>query len=324
MRTSSRQIQDAAEAALIAAFREVGLRAEAGDHSADLVVADQGGDVRVVEVKGRAVASTLSPTWLESAPGTTLVVVGDVVTSTAREQLRAQGAGWLDRRGHLHLPDIYDGPVTAMQRQTAAGVGGPLAGRGALEVAVAALLGAGDGVRALARSVGLAASTISAAGSALRQELLLTSDGQAVLPDLFEELVRAWQPDWSPLAGDPGGGLHQVDMVIGGDVAAAMRGAPVVVSTATPARYYVQDEHDAQAVVDVLGAAQPVDAAAWVAVSPSRYALASAEPVSESVVPWMAGRVLPARLCAVELAGDRGRGREVLADWRLPEAPWSP
>jgi hypothetical protein len=184
--------------------------------------------------------------------------------------------------------------------------------------------GRGHGYACVGPQRGLAPSTISAAATDLRERLLLASDGRPVLPDLFDELVSAWQPDWIPLAGDPSGGLHDVEMVIGGDVAAAMRGAPVVVSTATPPRYYVQARKDVEVVVDVLGPAPAIDARAWVAVCPSRIALSTAEELLGSTVPWIDGRVVPARVCALELAGDPGRGREVLDTWDLPEAPWRP
>lgn len=318
-------MQVAATAALVSACREVGLEASREiDDGVGLAVVGPDGEEYTLEIKGRAVASTLPHAWLDAPPTTTLVLVGDVVTGTAREQLRARGAGWLDRRGHLHLPGLYDGPVNALPRPTGSEVGGPLAGRGALEVAVAALLGADEGIRSLARAVGLAASTVSAAARDLRQQLLLTTDGRPVLPDLFEELANAWQPDWRPLGGDPSGRLPQVDMVVGGDVAAAMRGAPVVVSTATPTRYYVESERAVRLVLDVVGPVEPTAAVAWVAVSPSRFAFEVADEVSGSIVPWVTGRIMSARVSAVELAGDPGRGREVLKDWQLPEAPWSP
>ena len=94
-------------------------------------------------VQGRAVVSG----DVAVADGQPLVVVADVVTGSARESLRAQGVGWLDRRGHLRLVAdgevLVDTDVEPLPRRTVADKMPPDVfgrGRATVEVALALLL----------------------------------------------------------------------------------------------------------------------------------------------------------------------------------------
>ncbi len=68
---------------------------------------------------------------------------------------------------------------------------GPLVSQVAKEVAIACLLtpDQAHGVRSVARFIDRAPSAVSAAMSNLRDDGFLTSGGEAIVPDLFNELV---------------------------------------------------------------------------------------------------------------------------------------
>ena len=161
-----------------------------------------------VQVQGRAVVSG----DVAVADGRPLVVVADVVTASARESLRDQGVGWLDRRGHLRLvidgQVLIDADVAPHPRQT---VGEEVSadafgrGRATVEVALALLLTPDDppGIRELAREVDLAPSTVSQAHARLVEASLITPEGPPLVPELFWELADRWRPRWVHLATEP-------------------------------------------------------------------------------------------------------------------------
>ncbi len=256
-----------------------------------------------------------------------LVVVADVVTASARESLRAQNVGWLDRRGHLRLTadgevlvdaDVAPLPRRAVGEETPADAFGR--GRATVEVALALLLTPDDppGIRELAREVDLAPSTVSQAHARLVGALLITPEGPPLVPELFWELADRWRPRWIDLAAGPSATLLEEEpgrWAQAGDAVAAAQGAPLAIGTAAPGSWYVDSETTLRQARQKLGGARAVRGACRVAVAPSRLVHTRATATEEGEC-----RQVPAVVSALDLARDRSRGREILAAWtQLPD-----
>lgn len=155
MRTSAEELQASAVQALIEACSQIAVEAAVGEEEASVLrVRPPGGAAVDLRVQGRAVVSG-DVAIADEGPS---VVVADVVTGSARESLRDQGVGWLDRRGHLQLvvngQVLADTAIAPLPRQT---VGDEVPadafgrGRATVEVALALLLAPDDppGIREL-------------------------------------------------------------------------------------------------------------------------------------------------------------------------------
>lgn len=160
-------------------------------------------------------------------------VVGDIVHARAAEYLIGHGWSFWDRRGRLRvwLPENDFRLDMNGLRSFVAGASGPdpvnpVVGSGAIAVAVA-LLTAGDpttiGVREIARTAGMNASTISRARSKLVDAALIDRDGSPLPNELFWATSRAWRPEVIAVDQAPSG----EGWVLGGDSAAASHGASV-------------------------------------------------------------------------------------------------
>ena len=123
MRTSAEELQVSAVQALIEACSEVDVEVAVGEEASILRVGPSGDAPVDLQVQGRAVVSG----DVAVADGGSSVVVADVVTASARESLRDQGVGWLDRRGHLRL--VVDQDQGVVRRRQQALCGGRSGGR---------------------------------------------------------------------------------------------------------------------------------------------------------------------------------------------------
>lgn len=323
VRTSAEELQESAVQALVDACREVGVKATPGGGSSTVRVQPSGGDPVDLYVQGRAVVS--GDVAIDN--GMPLVVVADVVTGSARDSLRAQRVGWLDRRGHLRLTAeevLVDTAVTPLPRRPAGDEesGDPFGrGQATVEVALALLLAPDDppGIRELAREVDLAPSTVSQAHARLQHASLVTPEGPPLLPELFWELADRWRPRWVHLAAEPT--VEVLDRqserwVRAGDAVAAVQGAPVVVRAAAPSVWYVGSDATLREARQRSGEVASGEAVCRVALAPSRLVHTRAiQPAGDSVV-----RQVPAVVSALDLARDLSRGREILAGWlQLPD-----
>ena len=336
-----------------ARLREValslGLGVADGDHpgheQADLILVSPHGGRVLVEVKRTALVSADGLTrrlreWdAGREPGTTGVVVADRVTAEARGRLREAGWGWLDLRGHVHLaaPGIFVDASVPTQTVHASPDSKPLSGRVALGVAVMLLLEPDRpaAVRPLARQMGRAPSSVSAAVSGLRAAGLLNRNGRAQTPELFWELAGRWDTQGTDLATLPDTGravandalrlnVDDVEQTSGwalsDTLAAAAYGASVAIRADHPPDFYVPDETTLRRAVTLLGRSlDHAGRAATVRVGPVPLVCTSrVDPMDWTKQRWPLAQPL---FVALDLAQDPGRGREILNDWTPPE-PW--
>src|SRR5690606_24019375 len=163
------------------------------------------------------------------------VVVSDRISDAGRDVLRAEGWGWLDRRGHLRLwaPGVrVEAPLRTISSERPSS--GNLWTAVGLEVALHTLVHAGGqdtGRRigaAIGRSVGATHELVarfSAAGLVGRRTRL------PLLPDLFWETAANWpDDDWIPLPvslHDAAAKVGAADLVRVDERAATLGGARV-------------------------------------------------------------------------------------------------
>ena len=333
-RTTPQELAQQAEAAFADACRQHGFDVEGssdGAASAGLVIS-RGGSSWSVELKARAVADGLPP---HRSDGTDLlVVVADVVTARVRDAYEKESISWLDRRGHLRLigPGLdIDDALAPLPRQPARVDDvprRPISGRGGVEVAVALLLAPQEPlhVRALARRVDLAPSTISTSLGRLRNASLVTPSNRPLVPELFWELAAQWDPAWVGLLRDPAaqyGGMAPEPPVRTGDVAAAAFGAPIVTGPSPRGQWYVASPGALDRLIARCGsAADGGEIAARVAVAPSVQVTRAARPVEGLHEDQARELIAPVVVVALDLAADPGRGQEVLRDWHPQGAVW--
>lgn len=329
MRTSAEELERAAVEALEVACGEVGLCLQRGAAPGPHVtVTSPRGDTWEFKVEARAVAV---PHAAPAARDARVLVVADVLPGPVGDAFRERHISWFDRRGHLRLEApglLVDTDVAPRPRQSATGdhevPDDPFGrGRATIEVALGLLLSPQDppGVRELARETGLSPSTVSTARDRLRRASLVTDEGIPLLPELFWELARRWRPRWHALASPPDiqsptEAFSAGRWVASGDVAGAAYGAPLVVGSAAPGRYYVGTPTELRRARHVLRDGDPAEPRALVAVAPSRLVHTRAEQhVGSTAVPGEVGPFAPYVVVALDLAGDPSRGRDIVTSW---------
>jgi hypothetical protein len=311
-RTAPNELHRLALAALASALESGGVHAtDVDDGGPDLVVQLPGGERIPAVVKAASRVDPMQARRLADAkPGSgVLVVVADELTHGAQRALRAEGIGFLDRRGHLYLRSAglhLDLDVPADPRPSTRRVGvDPIRGAAGITVAAALLLEPADalGVRDLARRTGLPVSTTSKALAPIRDAALLDG-GQALIPDLFWALADVWSPPRTPVAQRPPPGTG----ILTGTVAAAELGAPVAVAADSPPDLYVADAAEVRALERRLGTTSGPSRQASVAVQPTPLVLETAT-----------RDVAHPLFIALDLSQDRARGREILDAWNPTE-----
>jgi len=239
------------------------------------------------------------------------IVVANRISAPARSALEAKGWSWLDRRIGAHIADdgrdleirFADGRAPAR----AGGVSdGPIRGRAGIAYA-AALLCAPDeppSMRSVAAAVGMSPQAVANAAGRLAEEGLLDGDRRPAVPELFWALAAVWRPSHEvSVATLPDGG----DWVLGGDGAAAALGAPVVNLDERPL-LWAADAVTLRRAERRLGRARDDERAATIALAPTPLVVTTAR----AGTPW----ALPHPVfAALDLARDRGRGREILDAW---------
>lgn len=334
-------------------IEELGLTVAEGAKSGepDVVLIDTDGRYILVELKR---LSTPTPTQVADLvaegeraghPDALHVLVADRIPEAVRAELRSRGWGWLDLRGHLHLAGqgvFVDVDVSPMKGR--ADRKNAFSGPAGLEVACALLLEPDirHGVRDLARRITRSPSTVSEVLHAFRRQGLVSSDGVAVVPDLFWETVSAWRPRDVPLADLPRPGTGSVNTALQlgfddveaqpgwaltGTLAAAVYGAPVAARSDYPPEFYVPNQAILRRAIRLLGLAADADhRRASVRVAPvAAVSKQRVDPVGQQAKAWaFTNEEWPLAhplFVALDLARDPGRGREILEGWHPPR-PW--
>lgn len=272
------------------------------------------------------------------------VVVADRISDEARQRLTALGWSWLDRkaqRAHFRLPGrdfdlvalpdalpaVGDDRAKRHLRAKPLASEGPIRGRAGIAYAAALLCSpdAPPSFRSVAASVGMSPTAISNAVARLAEAGLVGQDKEPVLPDLFWTLAEVWGPiTAAPIALPPDpddpmlqpnvGQLDQPGWVLGGDLAAAELGAPLF-STEHRPWVWVPTQVELRRAERRYGKASWEDRAAVLAVPATPLVCQLRRPGGAP------GWPLPHPVfAALDLARDRGRGREILEQWDPEEA----
>ena len=326
MRTSAAELEAQASEALQDAFDAIGLHAAPTPaHGPTGLVLDGPAGPITVEVKA---VNTLDPGRLHAAtagtptdPDHRVVVVADRLIGPVPDMLDELGWGYLDRRGHLRFQAeglFVDTDVEPRPRPRAV-PSGPIAGRVAQGVALLMLMTPEHafGTRQLARALPASHSTVHDALTRLRASSLVDRSGRPLVPDLFWDLAGVWQVTRTPVHRRPS--EYQVKVGFdapfaeSGDRAAAHWGAPLGVRAESVPDLYVDPRVLARAI-RVLGPADRATAACTLAPAPVDVVVqeASAHPAGDGLF-WAHPVVV-----ALDLAQDRSRGQEILADWTPP------
>ena len=296
---------------------------------ASVEIAGQRFDVEVKSVVTAAHGEQIARSGGREAP---LLVVADRIAADAKRSLREAGVNYLDRRGELRIvaPPLIIDTVVESRLRIAGGSGGSLDSQVAKEVAICCLLTPHQphGVRQIARYIDRAPSAVSNAMTGLREDGLLTSAGEAMIPDLFHELLAVWRRRAVSLAALPGTGARDAQRLgLGLDKpetstgwaltdtrGAASWGIPIIARGDYPPDFYVPSESSLRASRSLLGdATDPAARACTVAVAPVR--LACLHRVDHSQTSGERWPVANHIVVALDIAQDRARGLEAIERW---------
>lgn len=247
-----------------------------------------------------------------------VVVLADRLSDAGRDTLRSGGWGFLDRRGHLRIwaPGLrIDSPLPSPTAELSRSsnvwttVG--------LEVALHALVHPDDPVTArrlaptIGRSVG---ATHELIGRFVANGLVGQRTHRPLLPELFWETAANWPDgDWLALAAP----IEAVAARVGGsellrvdERAATLGGARIAAAGALPARCYVRSTATLRKLRALVDRDAPTRC--WVRVAPVGWLPVNEDHPPDDDHPWAVAHPV---LCAVRLAADPARGREIVEDW---------
>jgi hypothetical protein len=303
--------------------------------SADVIpdtVLEVAGHRLAIEVKSVVTAAHGERIARRFAQRPHLIVVADRIASDAKQSFRNAGINYFDRRGELRIiePPVVIDTVVESEAPHSPHASGSLDSQVAKEVAIACLLTPDQphGVRETARYVNRAPSAVSTAMAGLRDVGLLTSSGEAIVPDLFLELMGMWRRRAIPLAAvpDPSSrsamrlrlGPDQPEDTMGwaltDTLGAASWGMPIVARGDHPADFYVPTESELRVARSILGdAIDPAARACTIAVAPVR--LVCLRRVDHSATTEERWPVANHIVVALDIAQDRARGLEILDQW---------
>ncbi len=240
------------------------------------------------------------------------LLVADRISAEARRVLAEGRVAWLDRRGHLQLRDTalhIDADVPPLVGPEPTRVTDPFVPTG-LDVGIALLLEPEQAHRTteVAALIGRSPGRVSEILAALRDRGLIDRSGRPSIPDLFDEMADAWTPAWRPLGSLP---ASDPDLYrLSGTLGAVWHQAPVVATADWPAELYVESQGELRSVLRTHGVPPGMPSAGRVAVCPSRFGWSVSAELPHHEFP-VANHVV----VALDLAQDRGRGREILEGW---------
>lgn len=294
------------------------------------------GDTLVVDGSrlGTQIVSRAHPTpadltqLVSATPGRVpAMVVADRISDAGRDVLRNAGWGWFDRRGHLRiwasglrmespLPVVGDGHGRSRTTNPWTTVG--------LEISLAALCDPTTPISArrvaalIGRSAGATHELIS---RFVELGLIGTKTHLPLLPELFWETTAKWPDDgWIGLTVS----LNEVAERVGADElirvderAATMGGARIAAAGDLPARSYVRSAgalRRARSLGERSSAERDAPARCWVRATPIRWMPLNDDHPADAEHPWAIAHPL---VCALRLAADPARGREIVDDWGI-------
>lgn len=248
-----------------------------------------------------------------------VVVVADRISEPGRDELRDNGWGWLDRRGHLRVwtPGVrIEGPIPERDQDPNPRSTNAWTTVG-LEVALAALI---DPTRTVtARSV---APIIDRSVGAVHQiigrfnhiGLIGSATNRPLLPDLFWETSAHWPDDgWMALPT----GIEELSEVVTPEAlvrvderAATLGGARIPAAGDLPARVYITAPGVLRRARRLADPQLPNRT--WIRGAPVDWVPTHDGYPPNDDHPWLIAHPM---ICALRLARDRARGREILADW---------
>lgn len=249
------------------------------------------------------------------------LVVADRISEPGRDELRRAGWGWLDRRGHLRVWTSgvrIESPVATGFGPGRARIADPWTTVG-LEVALAALLAPEEQVTArrvaprIGRSVGTAHEIITRFSEV---GLVGPITRQPLLPELFWETAAHWPDDgWQPMPVD----LDELAMAVGPDIlvrvderAATLGGARIPAVGDIPARCYVPTAGALRRAMRLADSNRVTRC--WIRRSPVVWLPENPDHPPDADHPW---RVAHPIVCALRLARDPSRGREIVDGWGI-------
>lgn len=266
----------------------------------------------------------------DGASGEPTLVVADRISEAGRDVLRRAGWGWFDRRGHLRLW----APGTRIES--------PLPGDGAasrstpadpwttvgLEIAVAAMCAPDEPVtaRRVAREIGRSVgATHELIGRFIEVGLVGPKTRRPLLPELFDETAARWPDDgWTHLStslAELAGRLGAEELVRVDERAATLGGAQIAAVGDLPARCYVRSAaalRRARAATagerSEGGGPGEESERTWVRVAPVRWLPLNDEHPPDAEHPWLVAHPI---VCALRLAADPARGREIVDAWGI-------
>lgn len=252
-----------------------------------------------------------------------VVVVADRISEAGRDTLRRAGWGWWDRRGHLRVWTTglrVETPVTT--------VGSTGAGRGTgtnlwttvgLELALHALIHPDSPVTArrvapeIGRSVG---ATQEMVGRFAEAGLVGPRTRRPLLPELFWETAAHWpDKDWTSVAATAAELAERVgfgEAVRVDARAATLGGARIAAAGDQPQRFYLRGDAAVRKARALVDSDRPTGC--WVRRSPIEWIPLNDDHPADAAHPWSVAHPL---LCAVRLAADPSRGREIVEDWGI-------
>ena len=258
----------------------------------------------------------------ESATGhLPAVVVADRISEPGRDELRRAGWGWLDRRGHVRVwtPGVrVESPVLQAPGRERRRIENPWTTVG-LEIALAALIEPGEQVTArrvaprIGRSVGATHEIIARFAEV---GLVGPITKQPLLPELFWETASHWPDDgWQPIPVE----LDELAAAVGDDIlvrvderAATLGGARITAVGDLPARCYVPTAGALRRAARLVDRARPTRS--WVRRAPVSWLPENLAHLPDGTHPW---RVAHPMVCALRLARDPARGKEIVDGWGI-------
>jgi hypothetical protein len=286
----------------------------------DALVVDGTRIAPLVEVRAHPTPADLAHLVEQRRGRLPAVLVADRISDAGRDVLRRAGWGWFDRRGHLRLwhPGVRIEADLPAHGGTRRGPSNPWTTVG-LELALAALITPTEPVtarrvaRVTGRSVGATHELIDRFRDA---GLIGPTTHLPLLPELFWETAAHWPDDgWTALPVD----LATLAAKVGTDRlvrvderAATLGGAHIAAAGDLPPRCYLLGASALRRARGLADRERPTRC--WVRASPVRWLPDNDAHPPDEAHPW---RVAHPMVCALRLAADPSRGREIVEAWGI-------